>query len=523
MPVFRPATRPLQLALAAALAFGVAGAARAETTLRTMIASDLRGLMPGVSPDIPTGTVLQQIYEGLVAWRNDGTVAPMLAEAIDASPDGRSVTFTLREGLRFHNGAPVTAREVAWTWSRYLDPKTNWPCRANFDGTRQIKLLGVEVLDERRVLFRLAEPAPTLLSMMARSDCDSAGIAHPDSVDAEGRWTGAIGPGPFRLEEWRRGQFVQLAAFAGYRSRTDPADGLAGAKRAGLDHIRFTLVPDPSAARVALEAGDIDLLSDIDPTTFKELEGKPGLKRQASPTAALNTIVFRSTDPVLADARVRQGIVAAIDAEGLRSGVYEGLGSPATSLVPATSRAFTAVEREALPYDPARARDLMRAGGYRGGRVTITTNNQFPLMKDTAILVQAMLQAAGMEASVEVLEFGAQLQKYLRGDFQLMVWNITPYLDPVFTFDRFIGAPDGAADKVWRSEAANNLLARLFTASASERQPVIDDLHRLFLRDAPLAVWLNRDTLVATRDTVEGFQPWPGVKPRFWNVTMKGR
>ncbi|MDJ0388539.1 ABC transporter substrate-binding protein [Roseomonas sp. E05] len=508
----------LPLAVSVALA---APAARAESLLRGMIGSDLRGLMPGVSPDVATGAVLQHIYEGLVAWREDGSVSPMLAESIETSADGRAVTFTLRDGLRFHNGAPVTSREVAWTWGRFLDPRMNWPCRTSFDGTRQVHVTAVEPVDKRHVIFRLAEPSPVFLSMMARSDCDSSGIAHPDSVDAEGRWTKAIGTGPFMLEEWRRGQYVQLARFPGYVSRTEAPNGLAGAKAAKVDRIRFTLIPDPSAARLALQAGNLDVLQEVDPTLAKELEAVPGLRVAHSPTAGLNTVLIRATDPVLADARVRQAIVAAVDAAGMRESLYAGFGAPGTSLVPTTSHYYTAVQQQAIGFDPARAAALLREGGYRGQPVTITSNSQFGLMKDTAILLQAQLQAAGVNAKVEILEFGAQLQRYFRGDYQLMVWNVTPYLDPVFTFDRFIGAPDATPEKVWRSAAANGLLTKLSaTPEGAARQPILDALHKQFLQDAPLLVWTNRETIAGMRDTVQGFAPWPGLKPRFWNVSL---
>ncbi|MBI0435877.1 ABC transporter substrate-binding protein [Roseomonas sp. KE0001] len=518
----RRLARCLPLALSAALSAPLAApAARAETVLRGMIGSDLRGLMPGVSPDVATGAVLQHIYEGLVAWRSDGSVSPMLAESIDTSADGRAVTFTLREGLRFHNGAPVTSREVAWTWGRFLDPKMNWPCRTAFDGTRQVHVTAVEPVDARRVTFRLAEPSPVFLSMMARSDCDSSGIAHPDAVDAEGRWSKAVGTGPFMLEEWRRGQYVQIARFPDYVSRTEAPDGLAGAKAAQVDRIRFTLIPDPSAARVALQAGNLDVLQEVDPTLAKELEAAPGIRVAHSPTAGLNTVLIRASDPVLADARVRQAIVAAVDAAGMRESLYAGFGAPGTSLVHTTSRFYTNVQKGEIGFDPARAATLLRQGGYRGQPVTITSNSQFGLMKDTAILLQAQLEAAGINAKVEILEFGAQLQKYFRGDYQLMVWNVTPYLDPVFTFDRFVGAPDASPDKVWRSAAANDLLAKLSaTPEGPARQPVFDALHHQFLQDAPMLVWANRETIAAMRDTVRGFEPWPGLKPRYWNVSL---
>ena len=177
--------------------FAAAGSAAQAQTLRTMITSDIRGLMPGRSPDTATGSVLQNIYEGLVAWRADGTVAPMLAEKIETSDDGKTYTFTLRDGVKFHNGAPLTAREVVWTWERFLDPKSAWPCRGAFNGTNATKIESVKAVDERHVVFQLAEKSGSFLSAMARADCDSTGIAHPDSIDAGGNWTTAIGTGPF--------------------------------------------------------------------------------------------------------------------------------------------------------------------------------------------------------------------------------------------------------------------------------------------------------------------------------------
>jgi peptide/nickel transport system substrate-binding protein len=231
--------------------------ARAESLLRTIVTTDIHGLMPGNSTDDNTGLVLQNIYEGLVAWRTDGTVAPMLASNTVVSPDGKTYTFTLRDGVKFHNGAPLTSREVAWTWERFLDPKSGWPCRPYFDGTRQVKITSIETPSPTQVVFHLAEPFGAFLSLMARSDCDGTGIAHPDSIGPDGAWTKAIGTGPFKLSEWRRGQFVELARNEDYAARSEPSDGLAGAKTPKVHRVRLTIVPDPAAAKAAILSGDL--------------------------------------------------------------------------------------------------------------------------------------------------------------------------------------------------------------------------------------------------------------------------
>jgi peptide/nickel transport system substrate-binding protein len=493
---------------------------RAESVLRTMITTDIRGLMPGISPDDNTGLVLQNVYEGLVAWRADGTVAPMLAKEIATSDDGRTYTFTLRDGVTFHNGAPLTSGEVAWTWARFLDPKGGWPCRANFDGTRQIKVVAVEAPSPTQIVFRLAEPSGAFLSMLARSDCDGTGIAHPDSVGPDGVWKDAVGTGPFRLAEWRRGQYVELARFATYTALKEPADGLAGAKPAKLDRIRLTIVPEPSTAKSAIRSGELDLWPSIDPKFAAELKGS-GIEVVASPVASLNAIVIQTNDPLLKDKRIRQAIAAATDYPSMAESLTDGYAKPSTALVPLSSRYYGPVQKDGHRYDPARARKLLAEAGYQGQPIKIITNSRFAVMNDVAVLVQAMAQQVGLNMTVEVVEFATQLSRYFKGDYQLMVFNYTPYLDPLFGLDRFIGDKTKQADRVWGHPQAIELLAKLAQASSPEaRQPLFDDLHRLFIEDSPMIVWSSGVNVSAYAKAVRGYTVWPGRKPRFWNVEV---
>lgn len=510
-----------RLALAgAAVALLAAGGAGAQT-LRTVLSSDIRGLMPGKSPDVSTGTVLQQVYEGLVAWRADGTPAPMLAAAIDVSPDGRTYSFTLRDGVTFHNGAPLTSAAVVWSWGRFLDPASAWPCRAAFDGSYDIKVESVDAIDDRHVAFRLARPSGAFLSAMARSDCGSAGIAHPDSVDPDGSWQRAIGTGPFKLKSWTKGQSVELERFDGYRSRAEPPDGLAGAKAAQLAAIRFDIITDTAATKVALQSGALDLWAGLDPSVVKELQADPALQLTSSPLSSLYTLPMQTADPVLQDPRIRRAISLAIDRKALVDALLGGAVPASGAMVPAGSRYYGPVEQSGPGTDLDAARTLLAEAGYHGQPIVILTNRQDQVMQDTAIYVQAMLQAVGINAEVQVLEFATQFQRYYSGNYQMMVWNLTSYLDPIFLFERFIGDKSKQADKVWDDPKARALLTRLFAAETPEaRQPVFDDLHRLFLEDAPLVVWAPRVSFAATRGKVEGFQPWPGGLPRLWNVTL---
>jgi peptide/nickel transport system substrate-binding protein len=504
---------PLLVAIGLALAGFAPVEAHAETTLRTLIYSDLRGLIPGASPDVSTGTVLQNIYEGLVAWRSDGAVAPMLAKSIDVSPDGLVYTFTLRDGVRFHNGAPLTSREVVWTWRRFLDPAQKWPCRANFDGERQIHIVSVEAKDDMTVVFRLEKPAGALLTTMARSDCDSTGIAHPDSVDASGAFTRAIGTGPFRLAEWKKGEYVELERFADYASRAEPSKGLAGGKKALVDKLRFLIIPDQSSAKLALQSGAIDVYWDMPPDFARDLAGDANVKIALAPVAATNNIVMETTDPVLKDARVRQAISAALDTAAMRDALTAGFGKAGGSLITPTSAYYGQVERAGAIYDPEAAKRLLAEGGYKDEKIAITTNGQYGRMRDTAVLAQAMLQAVGVNAEVDVVDFAKQFDRYYKGAYQLMVWDTTPYLDPIFIFDRFIGDKAKQPEKIWDDPEAIALLQQLFDApDPARRQPLFDALQRLCLADAPLVAWNFRITPTGLRSNVEGYEAWSGEK-----------
>src|SRR5690606_27260048 len=123
------------LLLSAGLGLFTALPALAETTLRVAIPSDIRSTNAGVVRDGITDIVMAHVVEPLVAPRGNLEPGPAMAKSWTVSEDGRTYTFTLRDGAKFHNGAPVTSAEVKWSWERYLDPDTKFPCRNWFDGT----------------------------------------------------------------------------------------------------------------------------------------------------------------------------------------------------------------------------------------------------------------------------------------------------------------------------------------------------------------------------------------------------
>ena len=135
-----------------------AQAAEAPSVIKVGLNADIRSTEPGVNRDENTDAVVMHMVEGLVAYREDASVGPLLAKSIDLSADGMTYTFALRDGVRFQNGAALTAADVKWTWQHYLNPKTQWRCLPEFDGRGGAKIVNIATPDPHTVVFQLDQP-----------------------------------------------------------------------------------------------------------------------------------------------------------------------------------------------------------------------------------------------------------------------------------------------------------------------------------------------------------------------------
>jgi peptide/nickel transport system substrate-binding protein len=139
-------------ALIATTAFAAPAMAQSITVA---VAADIRSNNPGVNRDDNTDDFALQLVEGLVGYNEGGVATPLLAEKVDLSADGKTYTFTLRQGVKFHNGAELTSADVLWSWNRYMDPKTDWRCTSEFDGRSGLKVESVTAPDARTVVMQI--------------------------------------------------------------------------------------------------------------------------------------------------------------------------------------------------------------------------------------------------------------------------------------------------------------------------------------------------------------------------------
>lgn len=508
--------------LAATALLASLGAAAADpSVIRVVIKADIRSTEPGFNRDDITDVVQLHLAEGLVGYGHDGTPRPLLAERVDISPDGLTYTFPLRHGVRFHTGTEMTSADVLWSWSYYMDPKRDWRCRPEFDGRNGLKVESVEAPDAYTVRYRINKPSALFLATLARLDCGMTGIISRESLNPDGSWKAPVGTAPFRLAEWKRGEYVRLVKFDGYANRGGKPDGYTGSKRPLVDEVRFVVIPDTATAKAALLKEGVDVIWDLANADVAELKSAPNLNIEVSPSAGITGLLLQTRDPLLSNVKMRQAIAAAIDVKQVVEGVTSGLGIPNPSIVPTSSAFHGKVQDQGVAYDPAAAAKLLAEAGYKGQPLTIIANQRYSQMFDAAVIIQAMLQAAGINATLEVLDWASELDRYSAGRFQMMAFSYSGRLDPSLSYEAMMGPKDKQPRKVWDNPKAQAILDASMTVSdPARRQADFDRLHRLFLADLPMIMLYNTVAPSAIFKGLSGYETGASSKPRLWEVSI---
>lgn len=483
--------------------------------LRVAIPFDTSTTEPGnVMRLTTTDDLTMQITESLVAMRNDGSVAPMLADSWTTSPDGKSYTFKLRHGITFHNGDPMTSADVKWSIEHMVDPKAALMCRGAYDGTLGSKVVSIETPGPDTVVVGLDRPNALFLTQMTNTLCPLA-ILSPKSVDANGSWVKPIGTGPFMLGTWQRGQYIDLPAFEHYRSRSEASDGEAGAKRAYVN-LKYVIIPDAASQKVALASGQID----IAPSAFDQLPPPdPRWKIVTGASFTTTAVLIQTKDSLLSDVRMRRAIAHSIDFEILAKALTKSQATYNPSLVPQTSRFYGDEHRTGYKQDLTEVRKLLAEVGYHGQPITLQTTQRYPALFREAVIVQQFLRTAGINVQLEPLEWGTLEANLRSGKFQLMTFSYTPRNEPALMYADVIGDKTRRPQSQWDDPQAMELLNSIHSVTdISQRQKVFDQLQQRMITDVPLLAVYNVPQLMIVSSKVSGFSQWSLTRQRIFNV-----
>ena len=395
------------LAGAAALAL-FAGMAAAKDTITIGMQLEPPNLDPtsGAAAAIREVTYAN-IYEGLTRFGPDGSVQPALASSWEPSEGGKVWTFTLREGVKFHDGTTFDADDVVFTLDRARAPDSTNAQKQLFAGIES-----VEAVNPTTVRVTLSAPNGNFPWNMAWGD---AVIMAPESVATNA--TNPVGTGPFRFANWVQGDRVEIVASPDYWG--EPV-ALKGAT--------FKFISDPTAAFAAMMAEDVDAFPVFPaPETLVQFEADPRFKVVVGSTEGETILAMNNKAPNLDNPKVRAAIAHAIDRQAIIDGAMFGYGTPiGTHFAPHHPDYVDLTHLSA--HDPARAKALLAEAGVSGLKLRLHLPPPSYARRGGEI-VAAQLRAVGIETEIIAVEWAQWLEQVFRGkDFDL---TIVSHVEPM--------------------------------------------------------------------------------------------
>jgi len=421
-PKIQRVVRAIAASAAAALALSTAAAILSPSPAaeeRAGSGAYLRYRMPGDPPNLDpirandenSLLYIVNIFDGLVEFSPGGLdVVPAVAESWTLSPDGRTYTFHLRKGVRFHDGRPVTSADALFSLKRVLDPKSPSALRpfletirgaADFASGRSADLPGLAAPDDATLTITLEHPFGPFLAVMATQ----AGSIVPRDLYAdpnEAYLRRPVGCGPFRLESWDQGVSLKLAAFADHWKGKP---GLAGVS------VRF--IPSVATALEEYKTGGLDFDTEVPAGQRAWVRENLPADYRVWPRLATAFVAFNHlAPPFKGNAPLRRALGCAVDRDRIARVLQQGKDTPATRLMPPGMPGHDPSPGP-YRYDPVQAKRLLAEAGYPDGKglpeitYLVSSNESIRRYAEAA---QADFAAVGVKVRLQVLDFGAYLR-----------------------------------------------------------------------------------------------------------------
>jgi len=400
---------------------------------------------PGLDPTASASAAIDRVvysnlFEGLVKVDRHGKLVPGLAHGWEVSPDAKTYTFRLRQGVRFHNGEPFNAQVARWNLERGAAEGTK---NAHPEFFRQIAT--IETPDDFTLRLTLKEVNALFLFQMAEGD--SVMLPMKGWEDTASR---PIGTGPFRFIEWRRGDSVVLERNPNYWNPALPY----------LDRLTYRFIKDPSAQVAALKAGDVDVLGWILAPEIARGIARDKRFKVLSGSSTSEVIMSTNNKAKPFDNKlVRQAMAHAIDRKTVNELVMLGYGTPIGSHWPPITPYYVDLTKK-FPYDPKKAKELLAQAGYPNGfAARIQLPAIYPYAQKAGEVIADMLGRVGIRLKIEIVEWGFWLDRiFKQKDFELSMighaeaWDIGIYANPNYYFQYDSAEFRDAYQKALRAE-----------------------------------------------------------------------
>lgn len=486
---------------------------------------DATSLVPVLAGEASASAIAGYLYNSLLKYDKNLSLVGDLAEKWVVSDDNLSITFTLRQGVNWHDGKPFTAQDVLATYQAVINPNTRTPYAGDYQ-----RVVSAEVIDDHTFKVTYAEPfAPALSSWAGLHILPAHIITNEADFNETSLKTQPVGTGPYILEKWNRDKDVILVANPNY---------FEGAPL--IQKVRIRVIPDQDTQFLELKAGHIDSMG-LKPLQFTRLTEKPEFTDRYAKYKYLSNgytyLGFNLKNPLFADKNVRQALSFATPREQIIQGVLHGQGEPITGVFKPGTWAYNATLTP-YPYTPAKAKELLDKAGWvdsdgdgirdKDGQpfaFTVITNQGNDQRIKTAEILQQAYADIGVKLTIQVQEWSTFVENTLHPRaFEAIIlgWSLSVEPDPYDIWHsskqgprefNIIGFEHAAADRLMEQ-------ARV-TFDQAQRKAYLDDFQAILHEEQPYLFLYAPYALVALHKRFKNVEPAPaGISYNFedWYV-----
>ncbi|WP_068620839.1 ABC transporter substrate-binding protein [Paenibacillus tuaregi] len=443
-------------------------------------------LDPHLAVAAGTSEMMFNVYEGLLKPNEKGEVYPAIAESYEISKDGLTYTFKLRQGIKFHNGNPLTAQDVKYSYDRLAGKDTGKPLQPAFAGIDSIT-----TPDDHTVVIKLKENNASFLTSLI------AAVIPKNYQDSNKK---PIGTGPFKFVEYVPGQRLVLEKNPDYYVKDVPK----------LDKVEFRIIPDQEAALLALKAGEADIFPRIGTEKLDELGDD--FKSVSAPQNLVQLMTFNIARKPFNDLKVRQAINYAIDKDEIINGVALGKGTKlGSNMSPIMSKYYEAGLEDTYKTNLDKAKSLLAEAGYKDGfSTTLTVPSNYKFHVDTAQVIVQQLAKVGIKVKIVPVEWAVWLSQVYQGrDYDMTIIGLDGKLDPNDILNKYVSDSknnffnfsDPAYDKV--------LKEGLKEIDPEKRADLYKEAQKILTNDAAAVYIMDPNLNVALKKNIEGYKQYP--------------
>jgi len=523
------------LSMAAVAVPGVASVASAQEatpapvaggTLRMGMQADPTQFDPQSLSATAIWRAIENMYDNLTRIKPDLTIEPSLAESWDISEDGTVYTFHIRQGVTFHDGSPLTADDVAFTYTRLLDPATASQSTASLISIKGAQALasagaagegtptpadsqaaidaakaalGIKVIDPNTLEITLEAPDASFLTSIS----DGSTLIYSKAfVEANNNDVTQVinGTGPFKLDEYIPNTSIKASRFDGYWEQGLPY----------FDGLEMTIAAEDTARTGLIVQGGADYIEYAPLRDVDTLMQNPDIKMYGESNTNIRFLGFNLTREPFNKLEVRQAIAKVVDRQPMIESCVFGHGTAVATVFPPDFWAALDVQPEAPDIEGAK--QLMATAGYADGfKTTMTSWSEYSFLSNAAIVLQEQLKQIGIEAEMVLLDAGTMIQTvYITKDFDMAVTGTSGYVDPHGVMvENFLTGSSGNFVGYSNSQVDELIKQGQVESDTEKRADIYRQIQQVLIQDLPWVDFFVQNQFEALKKNIYGFEHIP--------------